>query len=258
MDVNTDPSHPTERFSKRVDAYVRFRPGYPPEVMETLRKETGLTPPAQIADIGSGTGISAEMFLADGHEVYAVEPNAAMRAAAEKQLARFPRFHSVDGTATATTLPNHRFDYIVAAQAFHWFEPGATRREFVRILKPGGWCVLLWNTRRADATPFLRDYENLLQRYGTDYRQVRHENVDAAAIQQFFAGPLQERTFLHAQVLDYASLEGRLASSSYAPGPDHPQHAEMLDELRRLFAAHVEEGVVRMEYETQMYFGRLT
>jgi SAM-dependent methyltransferase len=257
VDVMNEDRKPTERFSTRVDAYVRYRPGYPPGVLQVLRDETELTAPARIADIGSGTGISAELFLTNGHIVYGVEPNAAMRAAGERHLARYPQFHSIDGTAAATTLADGSVDYVVAAQAFHWFDPVTTRREFVRILQPGGWCVLLWNTRRATATPFLLAYESLLETFGTDYCQVRHENIDAAAIERFFGVPLQKRSLLHAQILDYVGLEGRLASSSYAPGPEHPRYRSMLDELHRIFNAHAENGGVRMEYETEMFFGRL-
>ena len=253
----SDPGDPTERFSTRVDDYVRYRPTYPREVLDILRDETGLKVPARIADIGSGTGISAELFLADGHIVYGVEPNAAMRTAGERCLAKYPQFHSVEGTCEATSLDDRSVDYVVAAQAFHWFDPIVTRQEFVRILKPNGWCVLLWNTRCADATTFLREYEALLQTFGTDYCQVRHENVDSQVLERFFGGGYQKRSLYHAQVLDFAGLQGRLASSSYAPGPDDPRHRPMMDELQRLFNAHSQDGVVRMEYETELYFGRL-
>jgi SAM-dependent methyltransferase len=253
----SDATAPTQRFSDRVADYVRYRPGYPTAVLDILQTETELTAPARIADVGSGTGISAQLFLSAGHTVYGVEPNAAMRAAAEQQLAGFPAFHSVAGTSDATTLADGSVDFVVVAQAFHWFEPTATRREFLRILRPQGWCVLLWNTRRLDATPFLRGYEALLTTYGTDYQQVRHENVDAAAIARFFDGPFVRRSIPHAQHFDYAGLRGRLLSSSYAPAAGHPQHEPMLQELRRLFDEHAVEGTVSMEYDTEVYFGRL-
>ena len=138
--INTVMNSPdsTRRFSDRVENYVRYRPTYPEDVLEVLRQETGLKSSDIIADIGSGTGISAERFLRSGNEVFGVEPNLEMRRAAESQLQRYAKFHSVVGTAEATTLPNHCVDYVVAAQAFHWFDQAKAKQEFVRILRPDG------------------------------------------------------------------------------------------------------------------------
>ena len=131
--MNTPPvpmePDPTRRFSNRVDDYVRYRPHYPPGVLDRLREGIALTPRTVIADVGSGTGISTELFLQNGNTVFAIEPNPEMRAAAERLLGGRPNFHSVRGTAEATTLPDGSVDCVVAAQAFHWFDPEKTRVE---------------------------------------------------------------------------------------------------------------------------------
>src|ERR1700758_1522540 len=148
-------SDPTTRFSNRVDNYVRYRPGYPYAVMELLGRECALTPDAIVADIASGTGLLTRIFLENGNRVFAVEPNPEMRQAGERLLAGYHKFVSVAGTAEATTLTDHSIDLVTAAQAAHWFDQSKARREFVRILKPGGWCALIWNDRRTDSSPFL-------------------------------------------------------------------------------------------------------
>jgi SAM-dependent methyltransferase len=227
-------------------------------VLEILRSECALTASSTIADVASGTGIFTRLLLENGNRVYGVEPNREMREAAERLLADFRGFSSVAGTAEVTTLPDQSVDFATAAQAAHWFDLPKARTEFARILRPGGWAVLLWNERCTDTTPFLREYEELLLRYGTDYEKVRHENT-TDNIGGFFAPtPFDQRAFDMRQDFDYAQLEGRLLSSSYAPGEDHPQHEAMLRELRRLFDAHQNNGRVGMDYVTRMYFGRLT
>ena len=168
-------SNATSRFSDRVENYVRYRPGYPPEVMQALKAECGLASSHVVADIASGTGIWTRMLLENSNPVFGVEPNAEMRAAGERLLAAFPKFTSTAGTAETTTLSHQSVDFVTAAQAAHWFDRARARREFVRILKPGGWLVLLWNERVTDSTKFLRDYEQLLLTYGTDYQDIRHE-----------------------------------------------------------------------------------
>src|SRR5271170_3713123 len=251
-------SNATSRFSDRVENYVRYRPGYPPEVVQELKSECGLIASHVLADIASGTGIWTRMLLENGNAVVGVEPNAEMREAGERLLAAFPKFTSIAGTAEATALPDRSVDFVTAAQAAHWFDRVKARREFVRILKPGGWLVLLWNERLTDSTKFLRDYEQLLLDYGTDYEEVRHERTTDAVNEFFDPAPFKERVFEMRQEFDYEGVEGRLLSSSYAPGPEHPRYAPMLRELRRIFDACAVEGRSAFEYKTRLYFGRLS
>lgn len=250
-------SNATSRFSDRVENYVRYRPGYPAEVIRELKSECGLIASHVIADVASGTGIWTRMLLENGNPVFGVEPNAEMRQAGERLLAAFPKFMSVAGTAEATTLADQSVDFATAAQAAHWFDRGRARGEFVRILRPGGWLVLLWNERLTDSTPFLRNYEQLLLTYATDYQDIRHEHTTSAINEFFDPAPFQEGSFAMRQEFDYAGVEGRLLSSSYAPGPEHPKHAPMLRELHRIFEANAVEDQVAFEYTTRLYFGRL-
>ena len=250
-------ANPTLRFSDRVENYIRYRPGYPTQVLETLHAECGLTPAAVVADIACGTGIFTRMLLQNGNRVYGVEPNREMREAAERLLADHPNFTSVAGTAEATTLPDRSMDLATAAQAAHWFDLPKARQEFARILKPAGWAVLIWNERSTDASPFLRAYEELLVKYGTDYEQVRHEHTTDNIAEFFTPAQFKSRVFDMRQDFDYAQLEGRLLSSSYAPTQGHPNYEPMLRELRRVFDAYTMAGRISMEYFTRMYYGRL-
>ena len=249
----------TTRFSNRVADYVRYRPGYPEELVQTLKDEASLKPSSVVADIGSGTGISAELFLRLGCVVYGVEPNREMREAAEAQFREHPRFHSIHGTAEATSLEAAAVDLVAAGQAFHWFDVERTRTEFTRIQRPNGSVALFWNSRHLDTTPFLRGYETLLQDFATDYQQVDHKRIDASVLKCFFGGDhFQTRTFPNSQTFDFEGLRGRLLSSSYAPAPGHPRHAPMLLELERIFHEHESNGRVRFDYDTELFFGQLT
>ena len=247
-----------ERFSNRVENYVRYRPGYPRQVLQTLREECGLTPNSVVADVGSGTGILTKLFLENGNEVYGVEPNTRMREAGEEYLKSFPRFRSVNGTAESTTLASRSVDFVVAGQAFHWFDAQTARVEFARILKPDGWVAIVWNNREKDASPFFRDYESLLRTYGTDYEQVAQKYPENDPLDRFFGeGASRGRSFSNRQEFDFDGLRGRLLSSSYAPAEGHPNHEAMLAELRRIFEQHARDGRVVFEYTTKLYFGHI-
>ncbi|MBW8863695.1 MAG: methyltransferase domain-containing protein [Verrucomicrobia bacterium] len=248
----------TKRFSSRVENYTRYRPGYPNEIIDLLRRDCGLTGDSVIADVGSGTGKLTELFLQNGNLVFGVEPNREMREAGERLLKQFQNFTSVDGTAEATTLPDRSADFTIAGQAFHWFDRERCRPEFVRILKPGGWVAIIWNDRRTDATPFLVDYEKLLADFSTDYAQVNHRRVDdPATVREFFRSMPHLKSFSYNQVFDYEGLKGRLLSSSYAPEAGQPNHEAMLARLREIFDAHQKDGKVVFEYDTRVHYGRL-
>ncbi len=248
---------PTARFSTRVENYVKYRPGYPTAVLDWLRTECGLTPDAVVADIGSGTGKLAELFLGNGNRVFGVEPNREMREAGERLLAGFPNFVSVEGAAEATTLPAASVDFITAGQAFHWFDRQAARREFARILRPGGWVIVVWNARDM-TSPFQQAYEQLLLSFCSEYVQVNHRDVSEDDLRAWL-GPdsFLKASFVNAQEFDFDGLAGRLLSSSYAPEPGHLNHEPMMTALTDLFARFQVEGRVWFAYETQVFCGRM-
>ena len=253
----TLPADSKDRFTGRVEDYVRARPGYPPELIDDLAAAGALFPGAVVADIGSGTGLSTQPFLAAGYIVVGVEPNAPMRAAAEKSLLAYPQFRSQPGSAEASGLPAATVDLVVAAQAFHWFDAALARSEFERILRPTGRVALIWNARRARGTPFLEAYENLLLEFGTDYTQVGHRGVSKERLAAFFGGPFTTRRYDNRQSLDLAGLRSRLLSSSYIPSSGSPEHAAMLERLAEIFDANAVDGGVQILYDTEVHAGSL-
>jgi len=246
---------PTRRFTSRADNYARYRPTYPAAALDWLFEAAGLSAGSVVADVGSGTGILTALLLARGATVYAVEPNAAMRAAAEAWLGNRPGFVSIDATAEATGLSDAGIDLITAGQAFHWFEPEATRAEFGRILRPGGAVALVWNSRDTDDA-FVADYEALLELYAQHTRRARHTSV-RQNIDRLFAGGYEVRVFQHVQSLDYEQLFGGMQSASHNPLPGDPRHEPLVAGLQAIFAAHQRDGQVVIPYRTQLFFGRL-
>ncbi len=257
VDEMTAESKSTERFSNRVENYVKFRPGYPDGVVKLFSGEMRMAADSIVADIGSGTGISAKIFLENGNEVYGVEPNGPMRAAAEEFLGAFQKFQSRNGSAENTGLADGSVDIVVSAQAFHWFEPEATRKEFLRILKPGGYIALIWNERQLNTTPFLIDYEKLLLKFANDYTKVRHENVNQERLKAFFQKDFQTAVFQNSQVLDLDGLLGRVLSSSYMPNESDESFPQMKNELKALVAKHSEIGNIEILYDTTVYYTQI-
>ncbi|MBN9500459.1 MAG: methyltransferase [Armatimonadetes bacterium 55-13] len=254
----TTHSDPTKRFSNRVENYVKFRPSYPSEVIDLLKRECGLGPGRNVADVGSGTGILTKLLLQTGANVFAVEPNREMRVAGEAHCAGMPGFRSIAASAEDTTLPDASMNIVIAGQAFHWFNAEQSRDEFSRILLPRGWVVLIWNDRHVDTTPFLRAYEEILAKYGTDYADVKHRGHKIQGHDAFFgSGQYKMATFPNEQMFDWESFLGRVLSSSYVPQEGHPSFESMLTELRAIYTKYQESDRVKFTYTTEVFYGQL-
>ena len=248
----------TERFTDRAGDYAAARPGYPAAIAGTLIAELNLPPAAVVADIGSGTGLSCEPFLKAGLAVVGVEPNEAMRAEGNRQLAKLAHFRSVAGTAEATTLPAASIDLVIAAQAFHWFDITPARAEALRILKQPPLAALVWNDRVSTGSAFAEGYEQLLLDFGIDYEKIRHRHAHEDSVAAFFGHhEFKVAGFPNPTVLDWPTLAARLNSASYVPKPEHAEHAPMVARLRELFDAAQRDGRVTMEYVTRVFYGQL-
>lgn len=133
----------TEIFTGKAESYAKARPGYPDAVIDYINSL--ILQNAVVADIGAGTGKFTELLARSGHSVFAVEPNADMREQLAITLKPYPNTKIINGSAEATTLPDHSVDVIICAQALHWFEPDAFWAECRRIAKPGGIVIAIYN-----------------------------------------------------------------------------------------------------------------
>ncbi|MFX1433926.1 MAG: class I SAM-dependent methyltransferase [Promethearchaeota archaeon] len=241
---------PKKRFSSRVENYIKFRPNYPSEIIKFLKEKKILIKDSIIADIGSGTGILSEIFLKNGNVVYGIEPNADMRNAAEKLLENYSDFITVDGSAESTNLKGKSIDIITVGQAFHWFDIKQTQKEFRRILKEGGYVILIWNNRKKSDSGFSTEYEKFITKYGKDYKFTRKDETD---INNFFK--YEKEVFYNYQDFDFEGLKGRLLSASYIPLENSPEYEDMIKELAFIFDKYQHDGTIKLEYDTEVYYG---
>lgn len=249
----------TTVFGPLADDYASYRPGYPAEVIDELKRVCGLTPDWIVADIGSGTGNLTRLFLEAGNKVYGVEPNREMREAAERLLAAHLTFYSLDAPAENIPLDTQSVDLITVGQALHWFDVDKARAEFKRILRPGGWVAVLWNDRLGDATAFTKDYQNLTDSMDIEQPAMPcpvspfHTGLDDI----FGSATPHTASFPHTQLFDLEGLLGRARSSGYIPQLGAPNHANFTAQMTDLFNHHQRDGAVEFHYITRLYLGHL-
>jgi SAM-dependent methyltransferase len=250
--------HPTQRFTGRVEAYRRYRSRFPPEIISVLQQRCGLAPASIVADIGAGTGMLAELFLENGNTVFAVEPNAEMRAACEELASTYPALSCIDGTAEATGLPNHSVDFIAVGRAFHWFDREKCRPEFLRILRPGGWVVIAGSGPRRGPDGVSRDHELLLREHGVDYVALRNRYNTDEAVREFFTGSEpQQVDFEDVERLAYEELEGHTLSLSVTPQPGHEKFPAFQQALREYFERYQSDGKIALPTRCRVIFAQL-
>ncbi len=245
---------PTERFSSVVEDYSLYRPSYPNQLIHILQETYSLRPEHTIADVGAGTGILTELLLQNKNKVLAVEPNDRMREVCEQKLSVYPNFHSIKGTAESMDIEGNSIDLITCAQSFHWFDYGKTIPEFQRILKEDGIIALIWNERKHTEDGLMFQYENLLNDYCEEYKDINHKKLSYELFQTLFPDrDIKVHKIDNHQDMNLESFKGRLRSCSYCPKPEHKQYVPLMDEMDRLFSIFQNNGKVRFTYVTQLY-----
>ena len=246
----------TNRFSNRVDNYVKYRPSYPIQLIDYLVSEIGVNKESTISDIGSGTGIFSKLLINKVKTIYCIEPNNEMRQYSEEIFKSYNNCHVNNGTAEATELEDNSIDFITVAQAFHWFNIRKTMKEFRRITKLNGIMILIWNNRLTN-TKFLNMYEYGLKKYANDYNEVNNKNISEAEIRKCYNSDMKRVTFNNFQEFDFVGVMGRLLSSSYAPLEGTENYKRLREIIKEAYDKGAINGKVRFNYETELYWGTL-
>jgi len=121
-------------FGARAEAYERFRPGYPAELVDMVMTYAG-QPVRTALEIGAGTGKATRLFAQRGVEVTATEPDEAMLA---ELLKHVPANVKTVQAAFEDLRPGERYGLVYAAAALHWTNPESRWSRVAGLLEPGG------------------------------------------------------------------------------------------------------------------------
>jgi SAM-dependent methyltransferase len=236
-----------KRFTGRVAEYDKYRSRYPKAVVEILTEQCGLRREDMVADVGAGTGMLSELFLENGNAVVAIEPNEEMRAVCEKLASAWPGLTVKNATAEVTGLEGASLDVVAVGRAWHWFDRERAVAEFRRVLKPGGWVVLVSNRRYKDGSEEYAAYEAILTEFGNGRGETERETRMAGEVAPLFGdGPVVREELRGEQMLTLEEFLGQTQSFSVARLPGDAKYEGMQSALRDFFARFQQDGALRM------------
>jgi ubiquinone/menaquinone biosynthesis C-methylase UbiE len=250
-----DSSHVV--FDGVVDEYARTRPGYPRAALDWIAGRTGLGAGDDVLDLAAGTGKLTRSLGERDYRVTAVEPLPGMRAQLERDL---PTTVVLDGRAERIPLADASFDAVFVGQAFHWFEPYAALDEIVRVLRPAGSLVLLWNLWDLD-DPLQRSLDEIIAPLATGrIRNLTTESHPYGAWSSALAahaelGDAERARFPHRVVLDAAATGDRVASSSQVQSAPAAARDAAIAAARALVAG-LPGGRATFRYQTEIDIAR--
>lgn len=244
--------------SERIENYLRCQPGYPKKLLNFLYEEVGFSRESVIADVCSGIGVFTRLLLERGSRVVAIEPDNQMREIAERLLSdEFQRFVSLNATVENTTLFDNSVNHIVCTHSLNRFCKNKCKNEFLRILKPAGTVVLIYN-RLEQEDDFVKAYQRLLNRYKIHPEKPECQEISETEIFDFFDNTAYNYVSVpNQQSLDFEGAKGRLLSERSLPLQWEDGYNEMLENLHDIFETYKTNRRIFMNYRTEVYIGRL-
>jgi SAM-dependent methyltransferase len=237
----------------RIRVYVSYLPSYPVTYIEYLARSAELNCNSIVADIGAGAGILSKLLGPHAKQIMAIEPDAKMRQTAEQHLRDAANVSIISGSAEATGLEKESIDLITAGQAFHYFDIDQAKKEFRRILKPGGMVALSWHIRET-AYPFGAEYEALLKRRCPGYTGNSGATWSADA---FFQKGFEHRVFDNYRHIDLETLIGYSLAMPFSPVRGEPGFRDFIDDLTELYRRYSAGDGLELRSRLDSYLGEI-
>lgn len=265
MRRNVPGIHPAVRgFDRAAATYERGRPDYPPAAVDRLGRALGLRRGTTVVELGSGTGKLTRSLARLGAARVAIEPTAGMRRVFARTV---PEVAVLPGRAEAIPLPDGFADAVVAAQAFHWFDPDRALPEIARVLRPNGSVAMIWNFRD-EAVGWSRSLSEIIGAYragggapradaAPTTRDPRWRRAIRSPRSPF--GRLHRASFRHVQRAPRATFVLRVLSVSVIAALPAADRRRVARQVRRLLDADPGtrgRAVLELPYRTDLYWAR--
>lgn len=246
------------KFTGKSSLYDRYRPGYPKRFfIELFTKYISGNDNFVIADIGAGTGIFTELIASIGTDIIAIEPNDEMRAILKERMEDFKQVTCLNGSAENSGVGDKSVDIVTVAQAFHWFDAVAFKKECQRILKKNGLVMLIWNSRDHSSN-LNKETAKISKKYCPNFQGFSGGiNIERLDLHQFFSNGYEHYAVSNPLKMDKEHFIGRNLSASYAPKKEDIFYDEFVDELGFLFEKYSKDQTILVPNDLHVYVGAI-
>lgn len=246
-------------FESKAQQYNQYRPRYSSKYQQYLKMNLHECS-ADVADIGAGTGIHAEILASIFKHVYAIEPVFEMLSVCEEALGHLKNIDFILASAETTSLPSSSIDYIIIGQAFHLLNQKLCIPEFKRILKKDGRVILVWIHKEPE-TPLFYSHEKILKSYCPCYQRDVHAQVFSRnTYKDLFLPESYQFTKLDFDSTEHLSMEtfvNRTLSASYAIAECDCDYSSLVFDLESLFHKYARNNLLEVRQSTIIYQGIL-
>ncbi|EOT23593.1 hypothetical protein C805_03258 [Eubacterium sp. 14-2] len=195
-------------YTELAAAYLK-RPDYAQTAIDKMLQTAGVRKGDLVCDVGAGAAHLTIKLAEFGLEVFAVEPNDAMRANGIERTKKFENVRWFEGVGEHTGMETGKFDMVTFGSSFNVCDRQKALVEAKRILKDNGWFACMWNHRDLN-DPLQKEIEAVLMQeienygYGTR-REDQTEVINKSEIFQEVV--FVEGTVMH-EVLAEDFIEG--------------------------------------------------
>lgn len=225
-----------ELFNGKTEYYEKSRPVVSKEAVDYL---CSLVPSdAVFADIGAGTGKFTSLIAERGNLIYAVEPNIEMHSVLTKKLGAYSNVIIFNTSAEATGIPSKSVDVVVTVTALHWFDLNQFCTECLRILKPDGVVVAIYNSRKDELK-----------------KKSRNHSVKTAT-DIFFDQKCETVEFLNPMLYSREKYIAYCLSHSTAPKPEDEYYCSYLENINAQFERNSINDTYLLDFVSVLYIDR--
>jgi SAM-dependent methyltransferase len=242
-------------FARAAGAYERGRATFPAAAVAAILAETGAAPGGALLELGTGTGKLTRSLTGSGARVIALEPVAEMRALLGETA---PGAETLAGVAEQIPLADGSVDAVVAAQAYHWFDPEAATAEVARVLRPGGAVALVWN-RRDERFAWMREHSDIFAGVAGDAPRYKHGTWRRGFDGSPAFAPLELRTWPQRGPAGRDVVRACVASMSFVAALDDEPRAALLAQVEHVLDTHPDtrgRDDVAIPYVTELFTTR--
>ena len=242
-------------YTELAEAYLK-RPDYAQEAIDQMLSIAGIKSGDTACDVGAGAAHLTIKLAEYGLEVYAVEPNDAMRANGIKRTDKFEKVQWFEGVGEHTGMEESKFDIVTFGSSFNVCDRLEALKETKRILKDNGWFACMWNHRDLN-DPLQKEIEDIFMEEipGYSYGTRREDQTEIINKSGLFQDVVYVEGNVVHEVLAEDFIEGWKSHGTVQR--QSPEKFELINQRIRTLIESKKQKYIKIPYTTRIWMAQL-